>query len=102
MDYMEIVSHLSDADKTEYAAFTRMFESEGWSFFMEMLTNQERAARDRVFNAKDWDANRIETGKLQALEVMINFEEQTNTLYETVAEDAIEFAEMTEAEHDPL
>ena len=102
MDFMEIASHLDDADKAEYAAFTRMFESDGWRFYTESLNTQKEAARERVFNAADWDENRIETGKLRALEVLSAFEEQTNTLYASAAQNAKLDKEMTEDEHDPL
>jgi hypothetical protein len=101
MDFMEIAQNLTEADRATYIALTRLFESDGWTILNQMLEENRDAATQRKLHANDWIENRIEHGKIFALDVMINFPDSFENLYSHQAEENLELQTLT-AENDPL
>jgi hypothetical protein len=101
MDFMEIAQNLTEEDRATYIALTRLFESDGWTILNQMLEENRESATQRKLNASDWEENRIEHGKIFALDVMIGFPDSFENMYSHAAEDNLELATLT-AENDPL
>jgi hypothetical protein len=81
MDRQDIASRLPPELRAEYIALSRMFESEGWRFYMTRVLAEHEASRQRKEHASSWDANRVAHGEVHAYFMTICTEESVDAEY---------------------
>lgn len=90
----EQLNALSAIDRDRYMELERLFSSKGWKIVLAAAQDNANSAYAVGANASSWAENRVALGNRSAWQTIVNFEESTQTLYESKAAQAFETAEI--------
>ncbi len=85
---MNDIKFLSDADKTRYMMYDRLFSTTGWAAVVALCTELAAQATNRAAFAKSWDDNRLAIGNGYAYTHIANLQDLTETEYQQKADAA--------------
>lgn len=81
----EQLNALAPEQRERYMELERLFASKGWRVVIKTAQTNMEAAHNAAANASSWADNRMAIGNRAAWQQIVNMEEQTEAIYESVA-----------------
>jgi hypothetical protein len=89
MDLQQLQA-LSDAQKARYYAMGKLFEHPSWKFLLDWAKSSVAEAQGRELNATTWELVLINRGARLAFIDLCNLENQVETEFTALADQALE------------
>ena len=83
---LDEIQKLDPANRTDYLALRRMYESDGWRLFMQWLALQAGEQLRRQLSGKTWDDVLVARGGRAMCDVVASIENITEVTYRQITE----------------
>ena len=85
---LDEIQKLDPANRTDYLALRRMFESDGWRLFLQWLNLSTQNLMQRQLDAKTWDDVLLARGGFISAQTCASIENITEVTYRNIVENA--------------
>lgn len=82
---MELANALTGEARAEYMALARMFETEGWRYFVKRMHAELDSARQRKEHAVSWETNRVAHGEVYVYTTLTELDDAVESEYASIA-----------------